>query len=273
MDKASFSRLRRKSLEEQFVWELEHSFELSPKEAEGILWSAQTILCGNGGPRLGSGKASVIAVGIEEPASKSLEQMRKVEVVVTVEGGQEDLEVLHSYGAGWLRCVRILRTTEEALEQGALLTQEDLSRLLGADVRTIRRDIKRLREAGYEVNTRGYYRDIGKGVSHKARIVGLYLEGLTYEELMRRTRHSLGSIKQYILTFGRVVSAIVKGIKDKGEVAYLVGVSPKLAGEYMELYERSKDKEGARQELEHLIRFNDVPLFEEEDPRKKGGVR
>jgi len=89
MDKASFWRLRRKSLEEQFVWELEHSFELSPKEAEAILWSAQTILCGNGRPRLGSGKASVIAVGIEESASKSIEQMRKVEVVVTVEGGQE----------------------------------------------------------------------------------------------------------------------------------------------------------------------------------------
>jgi len=31
---------------------------------------------------------------------------------------------------------------------------------LGVDVRTIRRDIRRLREAGYVVNTRGYYRDI-----------------------------------------------------------------------------------------------------------------
>lgn len=273
MDKASLSRLRRKSLEEQFVWELETGFELSPKEAQAILLSAQTILCGDGHPRLGYGKASVIAVGIEEPASKSIEQMRKVEVVVTVEGGQEDLEVLHSHGAGWLRCVRILRMTEEAIEQQALLTQEDLSRLLGVDVRTIRRDIRRLREAGYEVNTRGYYRDIGKGVSHKARVVGLYLEGLTYEELMRRTRHSLGCIKQYILTFGRVASAISKGIEDKGEVAYLVGISQRLAGEYVGLYERHRDKEGAREEIEHLIRFNDVPLFEDEDARKKGGVR
>ena len=42
MDKASFSRLRRKSLEEQFVWELEHSFELSPKEAEAILLALAT---------------------------------------------------------------------------------------------------------------------------------------------------------------------------------------------------------------------------------------
>ena len=115
MDRASFSRLRRKSLEEQFVWELEHSFELSPKEAEAILLSARTILCRDG--HVGYGKVRVIAVGIEEPASKSIEQMRKVEVVVTVEGGQEDLEVLHRYGPGWLRCIRILRMTEEAIEK------------------------------------------------------------------------------------------------------------------------------------------------------------
>ena len=70
MDKASFSRLKCKSLAEQFVWELENGFELSPKEAEAILLSAQTILCGNGRPRLGIRQRSVIAVGIEEPASK-----------------------------------------------------------------------------------------------------------------------------------------------------------------------------------------------------------
>jgi len=199
--------------------------------------------------------------------------MRKVEVVVTVEGGQEDLEVLHRYGPGWLRCIRILRMTEEAIEQRALLTQEDLSRLLGGDVRTIRRDIRRLREGGYAVNTRGYYRDIGKGVSHKARIVGLYLEGLTYEELMRRTRHSLGSVNRYLASFGRVVSAMLKGIKDQGEIAYLVGVSSKLAGEYMALYERYKDCSGVSEELGHLVRFNQVPLFEEQDAREKGGGR
>ena len=163
MDKGTLSRLSRKSLEEQFVWELEQGFELSPKEAEAILLSARTILCGEGQARLGNGKATVIGVGIEEPASKAIEQMRKVEVRVTVEGGQEDLEVLSSHGVSWLRCVRILRMTEEAIEQGALLTQEDLGRLFGVDVRTIRRDIRRLREVGYEVNTRGYYRDIGKG--------------------------------------------------------------------------------------------------------------
>ena len=260
-------------MEEQFVWELEHGFELSPKESEAILLSAQGILFGDERASLGTGKACVVAVGIEEPASKSLEEMRKVEVVVSVEGGEADLEVLHRYGRGWLRCVRILRMTEEAIDQEALLTQEDLSWLLGVDVRTIRRDIRRLREAGYAVNTRGYYRDIGKGVSHKARIVELYLEGLTYEELMRKTRHSLGCIKQYISTFGRVVSAMSKGIEDQAEIAYLVGISPKLAGEYMELYARHKDKEGVREEIAHLLRFNQLPLFEDEDPRKKGGVR
>jgi hypothetical protein len=70
-----------------------------------------------------------------------------------------------------------------------------------------------------------------------------------------------------------VASAILKGIRDKDEVAYLVGVSPKLAEEYIGLYERYKDKQGATEEIGHLVRFNEVPLFEDEDPRKKGGAR
>jgi len=273
MDKASLSRLRRKTLEAQFVWELEHGFELSPKEAEGILLSAQTILCGDGRSGVGPGQVSVVAVGMEESASKSLDQMRKVEVVVTLEGGQGDLEVADRYGGEWCRCIRVLRMTEEAIDQGGVLTQEDLGRVLGVDVRTIRRDIRRLREAGYVVNTRGYYRDIGKGVSHKAQIVGLYLEGLTHAELMRKTRHSLGSIKQYISTFGRVVSALLQGIEEIGELAYVVGISGKLAGEYVGLYERYREQEGAQEELAHLIRFNEVPLYESADRRERGGPR
>ena len=102
--------------------------------------------------------------------------------------------------------------------------------------------------------------------------MGLYLEGLSYEELMRRTRHSLGSVKQYIMTFGRVACAIRKGIKSAEEVGYLVGISGKLAGEYMELYEGYKEKAGVREEIEHLIRYSDVAMFEDEDPRKRGEV-
>ena len=52
-----------------------------------------------------------------------------------------------------------------------------------------------------------------------------------------------------------------------------MGVSSKLAGEYMALYERYKDRSDVSEELGHLVRFNQVPLFEEQDAREKGGGR
>ena len=38
-----------------------------------------------------------------------------------------------------------------------------------------KRDVHELRQAGCEVQTRGYYEGIGRSISHKARIVELYL--------------------------------------------------------------------------------------------------
>ena len=46
--------------------------------------------------------------------------------------------------------------------------------------------------------TRGQIRDIGPGVSHKARVVQLYLWGLQFTEIERRTRHSEDSIRRYL---------------------------------------------------------------------------
>ncbi len=111
--------------------------------------------------------------------------MTKVTVVVTVDGGLDDLAVLRQHGAASLRRVRVLRMTEEAMDQGGVLTQEDLARLLQTGVRTIRRDIARLRAEGHWVPTRGVVQDTGRGQSHKAKIVEMYLRRMTYSEIVR----------------------------------------------------------------------------------------
>lgn len=269
MEKAAALRLEAKSPENQFLYELENGFELSPREAEGILLTAKTILGQK--PELKTGIERVIAVSVKEPAGKQIQELKKVEIVVTRDASKEDLEVLKEHGKVWLRCTRILRMTEEAIEQEAVLSEEDLSKILGVDVRTIRRDIKLLRDVGFIVNTRGFYKGIGKGISHKSKIVELYLKGLTYAEIMRRSRHSLGAIKRYIVTFGRAISARQRGIRRQEDIAYLVGISPKLASEYLELYKQYKDK--AKEEIDSLVYFNKIPPFEDEDRRKKGYLR
>jgi len=119
-----------------------------------------------------------------------------------------------------------------------VLTQEDLARLLQTGVRTIRRDVALLRGSGHWVPTRGTVQEIGRGQSHKAKIVEMYLRRMTYSEIVRKAHHAPGSVKRYVETFGRVVVLWEKGVRDLGEIAYLVSVSARLAREYLILRER-----------------------------------
>ena len=88
---------------------------------------------------------------------------------------------------------------------------------------------------GFDVPIRGTYHDIGPGVSHKTRIVELYLEYNTYSDIKRKTRHSPEAIKRYIMNFGRVIMALRNGLS-LNEVAHIVGISEKLARKYYELF-------------------------------------
>jgi len=150
------------------------------------------------------------AISIKAKHGPRLRELPKVTVRLTVDAGAEDREVFRKYGAQGLREVQICRMAEEALEQGGVLTQEDLADILQVDVRTIRRTIKQLQQRGVRVQTRGQYHDIGPGISHKAWIVSLYLEYKTYSEIARTTRHTTTSIKRYITDFGRVSTASKK---------------------------------------------------------------
>jgi hypothetical protein len=66
-------------------------------------------------------------------------------------------EVLRQHGAVALLQSRLMRISEEAREQGAVLTQEDLGVLLCCDERTFRRDIKReaVARACLEIDAQG----------------------------------------------------------------------------------------------------------------------
>jgi hypothetical protein len=73
---------------------------------------------------------------------------------------------------------------------------------------TVKRDVHELRQAECEVQARGYYEGIGRAISHKARILEVYLQGKTYAEIENRMRHTMQAIKRYVEMFGRVVYAI-----------------------------------------------------------------
>ena len=225
------ARLSVKSQEHIFLNELENDFELSPKEARGILESVKTVFNLERASRSGSirpGQIKEIVLAKDVSSGKSLSELKKVEVILTLDAKDDDLDVLSKYGRTRLREIRILRIAEEALDQGGILTQEDLSRTLAVDVRTIKRDIARLRRTGYLVHTRGCVKGIGRGKSHKVVIVELYLQRYTYTEISRKTRHS---------PFARIINLTKRGISSE-EIAFLLEISSHLTEEYLKLYQR-----------------------------------
>lgn len=261
-------RLSHKSLDGQFLWELQNGFELSPRESRLILETISVYYSQS--PQSRAGRVSLWVVERGASVGKALESVSKVQVWVTLDGGDEDLEIYRRYGQVGLRRQRLLRVNDEIIEQGGLATQSDLARLLGNSVRTIKRDIAYFRDHGITVLTRGSYSDIGPGVSHKRIIVEMYLTGMVYTEICRRMRHSARAVKRYVSTFARVVSLYEQGIKEIGEIGYYVGISSRLAGEYVELYIHFKGKSHYRSRIEDLLlQLSSRPGYGEDSAQKK----
>jgi hypothetical protein len=242
MSRTAVDRLAVKTLDQQFRYELETGFEMAPRVAQGVLEVAKDVFSLNGvssdgSQRLRPGQIRQVIAAVDAPCGAPLNQTEMVEVTWTIDAGEEDLEVLKKHGSRALRRVRVLRLVEEALDQGGAATQEDLAKALGVTGRTIRGDIADLEGQGYWVATRGKLRGVGRGQTHKAAIVELYLKRCTYTEIMRRTRHSAYAIKRYVRTFGRVVMLAGKGLSTP-EIAYAVGISERLTEEYLELHQR-----------------------------------
>jgi hypothetical protein len=199
-------RQQTKTSEGEFIFELLNSYELSSKLSEQILLSAKEILLREG--LLKEGQIEVTVIEIEERAGKTMEKMQKKRVKLTIDSGIEDIEAKKEFGRRGLRQIRIQRISQEAIEQDGILSQEDLSRYLSYDVRTIRRDIEKIKQRGIAVLTRGVLHNIGKGQTHKKKIVGLYLDGYFFADIKLRTRHSVGAIKRYIQEFTKVYMCI-----------------------------------------------------------------
>lgn len=238
MSKTELDRVTIKTLDSQFAFVLKERFEFSPKEAEAIVQTANEIYqLEHYDPSYHVNKDRIVRTVVSKEAKHDpvLEDLPKAQVTLTKSITKQDKQLYRIEDKPSLRRVKILRMTNEAVEQGGLLTQEDLADILEVSSRTIRRDVKQLKSDGFDVPTRGTYQDIGPGVSHKTKIIQLYLEYNTYSEIQRKTRHSPTAIKRYIMDFGRVLLALKNKLSIK-ETAHIVGISEKLVKEYTELY-------------------------------------
>jgi DNA-binding Lrp family transcriptional regulator len=268
MNVQTMERLQAKTPQQRFVHLLEQDFQLAPKVAQAVLEEAHVNLLGSSN-HLQLGQLRTVLTRREAAHGRRLRETDMVEVVWTVDAGQEDRLILKEAGRPALRRRRIRRLLTEALEQGAAATQEDLAQVLHVSVRTIKRDFAHLQARGVVLPTRGYVRGIGRGQTHKAQIIGRWLRGETYDQIALHTHHSLASIQRYVSIFVQVVQLHRHGFAAE-EIAVLAQISLYLVREYLAVYDRN-DTPACRQRLaEQLERLNQ--RFQTAKGRKKGAT-
>jgi hypothetical protein len=234
MEEQAVERLEAKSPEEAIIEQIGRDFNLAPFMARTQFEQMRRYFEHYFGLERDVGQMTFLAISGDIPPGRPIAESKRVPINLTVDS-PDDLVALR-HGVAALRRIKIQRLTQEAQEQGALLTQEDLARLLCTSRSTVKRDIAYLRTEGINVPTRGQVKDIGKGVSHKGHIVGDWLAGYTYSDIAHRRRHSISSIERYCSGFQRVVRLHVHGLS-VAEMRISTGMSERLIKEYLTLYE------------------------------------
>ena len=257
--KEVLDRLSSKTLEAQFLHEIQHGLNCSPFEAQAVLDVAKEVYMPFMDPdvvKAPPGKITLVAVNADEPSGKPISDCKKQTLCLTLHGGAEDDRLLQEHGPAGFRRGRIPDLCQEALSQGALLTREDLAfRVFFVSPRTISRDLKVLRENQPDIPLplRSTVHDIGPVLTHRVRIVRLALEGKTTTQICRMTRHSPAAVTNYLSTFERCVQLVRRSMQ-LGQIAFLLRRGKGLIQQYLELLAECETDKNLSYHLDELLR-------------------
>jgi DNA-binding CsgD family transcriptional regulator len=192
------------------------------------------------------------AIDASEPPGKPLSRCVYHRVRLTVHHLEEDSEVRKNHGLSAKRQQQILRMCTESLDQGTLLTQEDLSIILDCDVKTIRTDIRRIRETmDVLVPTRGTKLDIGPGITHREKAVEMFIRGRDAVGIARDLTHSLKAVERYITSFCRIIH-VQKQVHNSLRTALITGFSVALVDRNLALRDKWMKTPDYRDRLERI---------------------
>ena len=265
VDTKSLNNAWKKTNEQELFNNLKADYGFSNALARSLVHLLYEHIETNYGNLRGDSQVIYHAVSVHERPGKSLDQVHLIPVTLTL-SHPDDAAILRNQGVPGLRKHKLLRLANEAYDQGGLLIQEDLALLLTTSIRTIQRDIQEMRDQGITVPTRGAMQDIGPTVSHKTKILELYLKGYEYTKIEQRTRHTGDAIKRYISGFSKVILLSQQGFTPI-QIRELVNLSEKVVHEYLALFETYREIGSDR--LAQIL----TPVRGEDLDGKKGGTR
>jgi len=134
--------------------------------------------------------------------------------------------------------IRIERLTKTAKEKGGLLTVEELAAILNRSASTISKRIQEYHERNNDIlPLKGYILDMGRGTTHKKKILNLYEKGVEPPDIARKTEHDLESVDRYIKDYERIKFLLRRGI-DKHQIKHLTGRGHSVITQYIEIIEK-----------------------------------
>lgn len=238
-------RLKIKQLDQQMQNAAVKGAGLSPWEAVELVRMIEEIYFRDPDlKQIQAGQMKYSCVAASEPPGKPIKECQMVTVTLSLllNEDTEELPFKAKDASIETRRRRLLRICDEAREQGGLLSQEDLAKLLMSDVRTIRRDIAELKRQGIIVPTRGTVKDIGPGVTHKEIAIRLWLEGQEPTEVARRIHHSIKATENYLEKFKRVAYLRREKGFSEFEISRTVGISTAATKTFLSIYDEFRGK-------------------------------
>jgi hypothetical protein len=246
-----------------FRSELLADFAMSPVKVRAIRDIAGEMLATLSDSRP-DGDVVYWAVSSTEPAGKPLDACRLAPVSLTLYDPEDvpppevdrDINRLSD-----IKFRKVLRYATQAKYAGGYLTYADLGHLMGIHPEAISRLVRS--NPTVAVPLRGAECDIGRGVTHRSKIIQLYLEMHTETEIVARTGHSYEAIENYIKEFAAVLVLCERGLTAP-LIRRVTGRSIKLIYAYLELIEEYSGPEYAFR-FHHLRR---VFQMHEDDLKK-----
>jgi len=186
---------------------------------------------------LHSGQLVYLGVSVDDfpKRNQSIANTRLKPVILSFITNADIDHIAHGFDSTSLRKKRLIRWVHEAFDQGALLTQLDLSILLGVCDGVVSKYVNEIQTEGILLPTRGNIHDLSGAITHKREIITLYLQGYLTPEIAVKTNHSKESVDRYIKDYHRVETLWKHGITDLDQISQLSRLSKRVAQQYVDL--------------------------------------
>ncbi len=186
---------------------------------------------------LKAGQMVWLAVPVDEypKKGKSIAQTKLKPVVLDMIT-DEDIEDLRSpLHSRELKIKKVERWTNQAYDQGALLSQLDLAVLLTTSTLTAGGYVRQYQSLyNRPLPTRGNIQLIGGGQTHKREIITLHLQGYLVPTISQKTHHSKEAVERYIRDFESVKLLSTK-FEDPDVISRIIRLSPSVVKQYLDL--------------------------------------